>query len=565
MKSSNLRSKFVAFFKAKGHKLYDPSPLVSDDPTVLFTTAGMQQFKAFYLKPDQAPDQKIVTVQPSLRTSDIDQVGDRTHLTFFEMLGNFSFGGYGKKEAIDWGLEFLTEELLIDRSRIGVSVFGGDHSLPADDESIAILKTVGFQERSLIKAGREDNFWGPTGDSGPCGPTVEFYVDGIEVWNLVFNQFDCQADGSLKNLPSLGVDTGLGLERTLKVLNRKETIFETDLFRPIIELIRLESDQSSERSERIIADHLRASAFLIAEDLEPSNKERGYVLRRLIRRMATHRELMVGRFSWRRILEALDQTELGQRYGLLGDVFGRVNQVIGEESSRFELTFGRAKREFQKRILDGKISGRAAFDLFQSFGLPIEVTLDLAKDRSVEVDQAGFERAMKAHRAKSKSSEKALFKGGLAEITERTTRLHTAHHLLLAALRAILGDHVLQRGSNITNERFRLDFSHPKPLTKEELRAAERFVNDKIKANLEVRSSEMTFSEAKKAGALAEFGDRYPERVVVYAVVGQDREPVSIEVCGGPHVGRTGEIGKFEIKKEESSSSGVRRIRATVS
>jgi alanyl-tRNA synthetase len=593
MTSNEIRQKFLEFFEKRGHKIVPSSSLIPDDPSVLLTTAGMQQFKPYYTgKADAMKDfgsLNAASVQKSFRTSDIDEVGDESHLTFFEMLGNFSFGGYFKKEAIQYAYDFLKElELPIEF----VTVFGGDTEVPADEESEKIWRNLGVTD--IRRKGREDNFWGPTGSDGPCGPTTEIYVNGVEIWNIVFNQYYCKSDKTLVALEKSGVDTGMGLERLAMVLQNKKNIFETDLFSPFA--LFLVGNPSCEREGRVIADHMRAIVFLLADGVLPLNKGAGYILRRLIRRtmMQTRR---LG-FSEKKLPELVDRiVEYYKFYPELENNRNDIKRELTLELEKFEKTLASGIKEFFSRfpemvtqeVIPGKpsathkikkISGDDAFYFHQSHGLTLDVIKDLARlgGHIVEVNEREFEQAVKKHQEISRAGIEKKFGGhGLLldtgelkaaneEELQKVTRLHTATHLLNAALRMVLQDeNIRQNGSDITAERARFDFSFPRKLTPEEINKIEDAVNEVVAKNMEVTREEMPYADAVKSGALHFFREKYPERVSVYAVRdSKTGEVFSKELCGGPHVSRTGEIGRFKIIKEESSSAGVRRIRATL-
>ncbi len=552
------------------------SSLLSDDPSVLLTTAGVQQFKPYYTGQfDSQKDfnsKRIVSIQKCFRTSDIDEVGDGSHLTFFEMLGNFSFGDYGKQEAIKWSYEFITKELGILPDRISVSVFTGDKKTPEDKESYNIwLNNIGINKKKIKKGGAEDNFWGPTGSDGPCGPTTEIYIDGIEIWNIVFNEYVC--DGSredllagrakLKKLAIPGVDTGMGLERLTAVLNNTDSVYATDLFKYLVNSL---NDASySERVEKILADHARGVSFLISDGVRPSNKEAGYVLRRLIRRM----------------ISLSPVTSFNHLFGLISEFYKNIYKidakvilsVVTEEKSKFNKTLGRGFSELDKM---DKISAASAFKLYETYGLPFEVIKDVAGKKAAKLSRKDFDREFSKHQEISRAGLEKKFGGhGLMMDTgelkaankkeaQKVTRLHTATHLLQQALRDVLGDEVRQRGSDITAERTRFDFAFSRRLTDKEIRAVENLVNKKIKEDLPVKFEELTLEEAKKTGALHYFQNKYPARVKVYYVGRSLKSAYSKEFCGGPHVKNTGEIGKFTILKEEGVGAGLRRIRGDV-
>ena len=556
MTSKEIRKNFLEFFEKRGHKIVPSSSLLpKDDPSVLLTTAGMQQFKSYYTgEKDPIKDfgaRRAASIQKSFRTSDIDKVGNESHLTFFEMLGNFSFGDYFKENAIKWAWEFITKEMGISPERCYVSVFNGDNKVPEDKESIEIWKSLGLSDNKIKKAGHKDNFWGPTGNEGPCGPTSEIYVDNIEIWNLVFNEYYCNPDKILKPLKQKGVDTGMGLERLAMAIQNTPTVFETDLFMDIIpEGLPAIMD---ERIRRIILDHGRAVVFLISDKVRPSNKEQGYILRRLMRRMMAHFYKEINFLDIENLLKSVVR-KYKDFYDNLDETI--VLQVFREENEKFRQAMQNGIRELKKiDILDAV----RAFNLFESYGLTFDVIKDFAGTKAANLNQKDFDAEFKKHQELSRTASAGMFKGGLADASEETIKYHTAAHLMLAALRQVLGDQVSQKGSNITPERLRFDFSYNQKMAPEEIRQVEDLVNDKIKEDLPVKMEEMTLEEARTAGATGAFESKYGERVKVYSI-----DNFSKEICGGPHVKHTGEIGKFKIIKEESSSAGIRRIRAIV-
>ena len=556
MTSKEIRENFLEFFEKRGHKIVPSSSLLpKDDPSVLLTTAGMQQFKSYYTgEKDPIKDfgaRRAASIQKSFRTSDIDKVGNESHLTFFEMLGNFSFGDYFKENAIKWAWEFITKEMGISPERCYVSVFNGDNKVPEDKESIEIWKSLGLSDNKIKKAGHKDNFWGPTGNEGPCGPTSEIYVDNIEIWNLVFNEYYCNPDKILKPLKQKGVDTGMGLERLAMAIQNTPTVFETDLFMDIIpEGLPAIMD---ERIRRIILDHGRAVVFLISDKVRPSNKEQGYILRRLMRRMMVHFYKEINFLDIENLLKGVVR-KYKDFYDNLDETI--VLQVFREENEKFRQAMQNGIRELKKiDILDAV----RAFNLFESYGLTFDVIKDFAGTKAANLNQKDFDAEFKKHQELSRTASAGMFKGGLADASEETIKYHTAAHLMLAALRQVLGDQVSQKGSNITPERLRFDFSYNQKMAPEEIRQVEDLVNDKIKEDLPVKMEEMTLEEARTAGATGAFESKYGERVKVYSI-----DNFSKEICGGPHVKHTGEIGKFKIIKEESSSAGIRRIRAIV-
>jgi alanyl-tRNA synthetase len=586
MSGNEIRTKFLGFFEARGHAVVRSSSLVPDDPSVLLTTAGMQQFKKYYTgELDAKKDFKSLntaSAQKCFRTSDIDEVGDESHLTFFEMLGNFSFGGYFKKEAIEYGYEFITKvmNLHIDY----VSVFDPEKvskddwrkGVPRDDESRAIWEKLGVKD---VRNEGTEVFWGPTGAEGPCGPTTEIYVKsangkGLEVWNIVFNEFYCDAAKKLKKLKTPGVDTGMGLDRLAMVSQQVPTVFETDLFMPLMKLLPMNPPAGraglSERTRRILADHVRGIAFLLSDGVRPSNKEAGYVLRRLMRRLVTHLHLAGNPIDPAHLF-----AEVHEHYEKF---YPELNaEVILEEwnaeRARFEKTLAAGLRELKKiDVLDAK----GAFTLFESYGLPYEVLKELGGEKASKLAREEFDKEFERHQEISRAGAVKKFgghglilntgelKAGSEEELSKVTRLHTATHLLQRALREVLGSEVAQRGSDITPERTRFDFSFPRKVGKEELWKVEELVNEKIKEDFPVQFKEMSKEEAEKTGALYFFKEKYPNRVKVYYVGHSLEGAWSKEFCGGPHVTHTGEIGRVKIAKEESVAAGVRRIRAVL-
>jgi len=552
MTANELRNKYLEFFEKRGHKIVPSSSLVpNDDSSVLLTTAGMQQFKPYYTgAKDPIKDfgvRRTASIQKSFRTSDIDSVGDESHLTFFEMLGNFSFGDYFKETAIEWAWEFLTKELKISPERCYVSVFAGDAEIPEDKESFKTWKSLGLSDYKIKKCGREDNFWGPTGNEGPCGPTTEIYIDGLEVWNIVFNEHYQHPDKTLTSLKQKGVDTGMGLERLAKAVQNVSTIFETDLFKPLIE------------TNRIILDHGRAVSFLISDGVIPSNKEQGYILRRLMRRV-----MAIKRLEFANIENLLKRVvkEYKNFYPELNEDL--ILSVFHEENSKFQKAIQQGLRELDKLE---KLDAISAFKLFESYGLTFDIIKDFAGTKAANLNQADFDAEFKKHQELSRTASAGMFKGGLADASEATIKYHTTAHLMLAALRQVLGGQITQKGSNITPERLRFDFSYNQKMSSEELKQVEVLVNEKIKEDLPVKMEEMSLEEAKAAGATGVFESKYGKRVKVYSIGNPSTSsgsPFSREICGGPHVEHTGVLGKFKIIKEESSSAGVRRIKAIV-
>lgn len=550
MTSVEIREKFLKFFEERGHKIVPSASLVPEnDPSVLFTTAGMQQFKPYYIGKKNAQEDfgtlNTASVQKCVRTSDIDEVGDESHLTFFEMLGNFSFGGYWKEEAIKYAHEFITSKEWMDLKIDYVSIFAGEDGVPADTESEKIWKSI---DPNIVvkKSGRADNFWGPTGEEGPCGPTTEIYVDGIEIWNIVFNEFYQHPDKSLTPLDTKGIDTGMGLERLTKVVQKVPTVFDTDLFTPIMSSI----EEPEERAKRITADHMRTSVFLITDGVTPSNTERGYVLRRLIRRI-TKTEA-----SQALIAETIIKNYEAQ-YSELKDQKENVLNEIKTEESRFAKTLSAGLKQFEK--------GVDPFVLYTTYGFPIDLTKELARKNNKQIDENDFQEKFKKHQEVSRGGMEQKFKGGLGGHSEMEIKYHTATHLLRQALENVLGEKIVQRGSNITPERLRFDFGFSRKMTEEEKKKVEDLVNQKISENLPMNKVVMKKEEAEKSGAAHAFGDKYGEEVSVYFVGDSLDSAWSKEFCGGPHVSNTSELsGKFKIIKEEAVSAGVRRIKAVL-
>jgi alanyl-tRNA synthetase len=589
--ADQLRDKYLSFFASKGHAVISGASLIPEnDPTVLFTTAGMHPLVPYLLGERHPSGTRLTDVQKCVRTGDIDAVGDSCHLTFFEMLGNWSLGDYFKKEAITWSFEFLTQHLGFSPDQLSVTVFAGEDGIPRDDESIAIWESLGIPEARIHALPKEDNWWGPAGTTGPCGPDTEMFIDNgqpscgpacrpgcrcgkyIEIWNDVFMQYNKTADGTYEPLKQSNVDTGMGVERTICMMNGCATVFETELFAPLMAQIKALStarpdEESAVRAERIIADHMRTSVFILGDPkggVKPGNVGANYVLRRLIRRSVRYAKLLGIAPGYTR---ALAEIVIDNYKHVYPELEKNRETVIGEltaEEERFEKTLAAGQREFDKVAGALKqhgqttLSGRTAFKLYDTYGFPLEFTEELAAELGLAVDRAGYEEAFKKHQELSKQGD-ATFKGGLADNTVATTRLHTATHLLHKALQMVLGPHAQQKGSNITPERLRFDFSHSEKMTPEQLKQVEEIVNDAIRRNLVVTMETMTIEEAKARGATALFAAKYGEQVKVYAA-----GDFSMEVCGGPHAATTGELGGFKIQKEESSSAGVRRIKAVI-
>ncbi|HTX86925.1 MAG TPA: alanine--tRNA ligase [Candidatus Nanoarchaeia archaeon] len=614
MTAQELRAKYFNFFQAKGHKLISSASLLPEnDPTVLFTTAGMQPLVPYLLGESHPEGKRLVDAQKCVRTDDIDEVGDTTHHTFFEMLGNWSLGDYFKKEAIEWSWEFLTSPqwLGLDKNRLACSVFAGDADAPFDEEAFGIWKKLGMNEKRIAKLPKKNNWWGPAGITGPCGPCSEmFYWAGdadkvpesfnddnalwVEIWNDVFMQYNKEADGSFVPLKQNNVDTGMGLERALAALNGLVDNYLTDvwagLIKKIEELSGKKYGESPEvtRSMRIIADHLKAATFIIGDEkaVAPSNTGAGYIVRRLIRRAVVFGyKLGIKKQSafWLLEMATVVIEKYKFQYPELGNNANYVLQNILNEGNKFEKTLENGLKEFDKwyqgpvtywvakttekkaqKMIEKepkKMPGFVAFNLFTTYGFPIEIIREIAKEKGIIVQEEEFVEEFKKHQELSRTASAGMFKGGLADASEATKKLHTAAHLLLAALRKVLGDHVYQRGSNITAERLRFDFSHPAKMTPEQIVEVERLVNEAIKKDLPIICEEKPLAQAKAEGAMGVFESKYGEKVKVYKM-GEGELVVSQEICGGPHATRTGELGHFKIVKEESSSSGVRRIKA---
>lgn len=571
MTQGQIREQFIQFFESRGHKLVEPDSLVpKTDPTALFTVAGMQQFKQFYAHPEEAPASRVISIQSCIRTVDIDEVGDDTHNTTFEMMGNFSFGytgfddpagPYFRRDAINYCWEFLTQTMKISPDRLSATYFEGDENRPEDKESKQLLESI--SDLPKITACGADNFWGPVGEEGPCGPCIEFYVDGVEVWNAVINEYNRDRDGNYAPLEYQGIDTGMGFSRLAMFMQNKTTMYDTDLFAPMLDLLKLKSIAYNERDGRIIADHVKAALFLLVDGVAPGNKGRDYIVRRLIRR-ATRSSQSIKFNDFPELLRIAAEIHKESSPEVLANLES-ATELFEAEHNKFLKTLSVGMKALSKLFTEeekGELSGEEAFKLFETFGFPVELTQEVAHEYGWTVDTSGFQQKFAEHQAISRQGSEKIFSGGLADHEPKTIAHHTAHHLLLAALRKILGDHVVQRGSNVTSERLRIDVSHPTAITTDELAMAENLVNQKIEEDLPVVREEMSKDEAIYQGAQAEFGQKYGSEVTVYTVIDHDGSPFSSELCGGPHVSHTGELGRFEIIKEESAGSGVRRIRA---
>jgi len=586
MTGRELKSRYIEFFVCKNHREIGQASLIPEhDPSVLFTTAGMHPLVPYLLGEPHPLGRRLVNVQRCLRTDDIDEVGDEAHLTFFEMLGNWSLGDYFKEKAIQLSYEFLTEHLGIEPERLWITVFAGDEDAPRDDVAAGIWKSLGIPEERIYYLSKKENWWGPAGQTGPCGPDTEMFYDigkppcgpgcrpgcpcqkFVEMWNDVFMEYNKTSDGRYLPLRQKNVDTGLGVERVAAVLQGKESVFETELFSPIVTAIKELSHGPAEKSIRIVADHLRASTFLLAEKLPPSNVERGYVLRRLIRRSIRHGRLIGIESDFAAEIARVVIEEYRDSYPHLEESRDFILSEMDKEERRFKETIQKGMREFERELAGlsgtegGVFSGKRAFYFYETFGFPIELTEEMLRERfpRAKIDRSEFDAAYEKHKEMSRLGAEQKFKGGLADASEKTTRLHTATHLLRQALRHVLGPHVEQKGSNITTERLRFDFSHPSKMTAEQIAEVERIVNERIAEALPVEFTIATLDEAKKEGAIALFADKYGEKVKVYSI-----GDFSKEVCGGPHVSNTSELGRFKIVKEEASSAGVRRIKAVL-
>lgn len=621
LKANELRKKYLEFFQSKGHQVIGSASLIPEnDPTVLFTTAGMHPLVPYLMGEKHPGGTRLADCQKCVRTGDVEEVGDTTHHTFFEMLGNWSLGDYFKKEAIEWSWEFLTspEWLGLDKNLLAVSVFAGDEDAPSDEEAYNIWKNLGIAEKRIARLPKKNNWWGPAGVTGPCGPDTEmFYWAGdpdkvqegfnddndlwVEIWNDVFMQYNKTTDGKYELLEQKNVDTGMGLERVLSVLNKLYDDYKTDLFVNLIFKIEMlsgkkygESDDVT-RAMRIIADHIKAATFIMGDDkgVVPSNTDQGYVVRRLIRRAIRYgRQLgIASEEPWTKELAKIIAHDYGEVYPELKKNINKVINNFTEEENKFKKTIERGlkvlhsqmkaheKKPGEKVIInkiasedlnlaiinEDDINGKKLFDIYQTYGFPLELSLEELKQiwelDNYKIDQIHkeFRDAMQKHQDLSRTASAGMFKGGLADSGEETRKLHTAAHLMLAALRIVLGNHVVQKGSNITPERLRFDFSHPEKMAPEQIKKVEELVNEAIGKKMKVTCDEMTLDEARAKNAMGVFESKYGEKVKVYTM-----GDFSKEICGGPHVENTGELGHFRIQKEESSSAGVRRIKAVL-
>ena len=591
LSSNELRALFLKFFQKKGHSVIPSASVIPEnDPTVLFTTAGMHPLVPYLLGQKHPQGTRLTDVQKCIRTGDIDEVGDMSHLTFFEMLGNWSLGDYFKDQMIPWSWEFLTspEWLGIDPDKLAFTVFEGDEDCPRDEEAANLWRKCGVKDDHLFYLPKEHNWWGPAGITGPCGPDTEMFIITdkepcgsdcspachcgayLEIWNDVFMQYNKQKDGSFIPLTQKNVDTGMGLERTICVLNGKKTVYETDAFTDILaKIAELSGHTYGENEEvtkafRIIADHMRTSTFILGDDrgVSPSNTDQGYILRRLIRRAVRYAMQLGMPEGFTCEIAKVIINQYKDVYPELERNSAFVLDQLKLEEGRFARTLKQGNKEFDKvasRVENGTLDGLSAFHLYDTYGFPIEMTCELARERGLKVDIPAFEECFKQHQATSHAGAEQRFKGGLADHSEETTKLHTATHLLHAALRKVLGDEVHQKGSNITAERLRFDFTFGRKVTKEELAEVEKLVNEAIESHTPVVCREMTVADAKAEGAIGLFESKYGEKVRTYKM-----GDYSFEICGGPHAENTGDLGEFHILKEESSSAGVRRIKAVL-
>jgi len=624
MTANELREKYLNFFKERDHAIIPSASLIPEhDPTVLFTTAGMHPLTSFLLGEKHPGGKRLVNVQKCIRTGDIDDVGDSWHLTFFEMLGNWSLGDYWKKEAIEWSFEFLTgrDYLGISSEKLSVTVFAGDPSINSgqatrDEESAKIWESLGIPKERIFYLSKEENWWGPAGQTGPCGPCSEMFYDTgkekcgsdckpgckcgkyAEIWNDVFMEFNKTAEGKFEQLKQKNVDTGMGVERTIAVLDGFDNVYDTELFKPLIKKIEEISNKKYEgeniKTFRIIADHLKAATFILAEGVEPSNVERGYVLRRLIRRAVRYgKQLGINDIFTFKIANVVIEMYRDVYLELSSNRMFIEEQLVREEE-KFTKTLEKGLKVLEKMkpkktisflsksfFTEYGLSGDVLFNLYSTYGFPIEMSLEeikklyqeynreqgvsiteLTKDDENRILQQ-FHESLKKHQELSRAGAEQKFKGGLADHSEHVVKYHTAAHLMLAALRQVLGSHVTQKGSNITAERLRFDFSHPQKLTLEQIKQVEDLVNQIIVRDLPVKMEEMSLDEAKEQGAMGVFESRYGEKVKVYTIA-ENGKIFSKEICGGPHVEKIGQLGHFKILKEESVSAGARRIKAVL-
>lgn len=589
MTANELRRMYVEFFEERGHKeIASASLLPENDPTVLFTTAGMHPLVPYLLGETHPQGRRLTNIQKCVRTGDIEEVGDDTHLTFFEMMGNWSLGDYFKEEAISMSYDFLTQKLNIPLDRLSVTVYEGDEFVPRDTEAARIWKEKGLKDEQIYYYGREENWWGPAGITGPCGPDTEIFYDTgklkcspdcgpscncgkyVEIWNNVFMQYNKAADGTFHELVQKNVDTGMGMERVLTILDSKTNVYDTELFLPVMkrleDILEDKHTQMSIRDRRIICEHIRAVSFILGDfrKITPSNTEQGYILRRLIRRMI---RLLKKAGVNENLLCDLAEVIIKQYQDIYGELAVNEEFILEQLRKEYELFaktldsgLKKAENYLENIPQGGVLSGELAFKLYDTYGFPIEFTSELAMEKGCSVDMKEFENRFTEHQNKSRQGAEGKFKGGLADNSLQTARLHTATHLLNGALRKVLGEGIYQRGSNITPERLRFDFSFERKVTAEELAEISYIVNEAIAKSIDVTLEEMSVEEAHNSGAIGIFDNRYEERVKVYTI-----PDYSKEICGGPHAGNTGELGDFKILKEEACSAGVRRIKAVIS
>ncbi len=583
MTAFELRRKYIEFFKEHGHKEIPSSPVVPEnDPTVLFTTAGMHPLVPYLLGEPHPEGKRLTDYQKCIRTGDIEDVGDNSHLTFFEMLGNWSLGDYFKDESIHMSYELLDKVLGFDMNKISVTCFEGEGDIPRDDEAASYWVDAGIPKERIYFLGRKHNWWGPAGETGPCGPDTEIFYDTgkepcspncdpscscgkyLEIWNNVFMQYNKTKEGKYEPLKQKNVDTGMGLERVIGLLEGKNSVYETELFEAEISKIKELSKVYNEQSARIIADHLRTSIFMIIDGVRPSNVDQGYILRRLLRRAIRHmRKIELDANLVNILVETFIDKALYEMYPETTKNKETIIEVIVQEKDKFIKTLENGEKEFNKNAQKAKeegtnkLSGEVVFRLYDTFGFPPEMTLELANENGLTFDMEEFNKLFKEHQDKSRAGAEQKFKGGLADHSEQTTAYHTATHLLHKALQIVLGPHATQKGSNLTAERLRFDFANPAKLTPEELKKVEDIVNEQIQRDLKVTCEEMSLDEARESGATGLFENKYGEKVKVYTI-----GDFSKEICGGPHVEHTGDMGHFKIIKEEAVSSGIRRIKA---
>lgn len=587
MTAKELRQMYIQFFVERGHKAIASASLFPDnDPSVLFTTAGMHPLIPYLLGEKHPLGKRLVNIQKCFRTGDIDEVGDLTHLTFFEMLGNWSLGDYFKTESISMSYDFLISRLKIPVEKLAVTVFEGDDVVCRDIEAYDMWKQKGLTDSQIFFYGRDENWWGPAGITGPCGPDTEIFFDTgkqkcsekcgpacscgkyVEIWNNVFMEYNENSDGTYSSLTQKNVDTGMGLERVLPIINGKNTVYKTELFLPVIEKVEVLSDvkmtDTNEKSFRIICEHLRAVTFILGDPkaITPSNTEQGYILRRLVRRAIRHLKNLCAD----NVICAIAEKIIDMYGDVYPEILNNKDFILSElqkESILFSKTLDiglkKAENYFNHIPVGSVLNGDLAFKLYDTFGFPIEFTQELASEKGFLIDMDCFNKKLSEHREKSRLGAEVKFKGGMADNSEQTTKLHTATHLLNGALRTVLGNNIYQRGSNITSERLRFDFSFERKLTEFELKKVSDIVNEVIQKEVDIVCEEMTIEEAKNSGAVGVFESKYGEYVKVYTI-----SKYSKEICGGPHVNNTRELGSFKILKEESSSSGVRRIKAVI-